>query len=130
MKNLKELAKPYYAGASHRWEHVERVYSLAMSIGAKEGADLSILEAAARFHDCKKRAQHEGAVKCHAEAGAEEIRKVLVDLYPNDKLNKIYKKKLMLKPETFNTETARKLAEVRYPQTATFMYHLAQIWNK
>ena len=192
MKNLKDMAKPYYSKSSHRWEHVERVHSLAMLIGAEKGADLSILKPAAYFHDCKKDAQHEGTVECHAEAGAQEVRTVLVEPYSAEDINKIaycisvhrfkqnipavtlegkilqdadrldrigkeavtsdvdyleragtspyttekgftiltkiYKKKLMLKPETFNTETACKLAEERYRYTKDFMDNIAQIW--
>jgi len=40
-----------------------------------------------------------------------------------------YKKKLMLKPDTFNTETARKLAEERYHYTKTFMDGVVQEWG-
>ncbi|MDD4298991.1 MAG: HD domain-containing protein, partial [Bacilli bacterium] len=35
----------------HEWEHTERVFNLALSIGEKEGADLEILSLAAILHD-------------------------------------------------------------------------------
>ena len=36
---------------AHSYDHTKRVYSLAMSIGSKAGADLRVLGAAAQLHD-------------------------------------------------------------------------------
>jgi len=198
MKSPRNLAKPYYDSSSHRWKHVERVRFLAMLIGDVEGADLSILEPAAYFHDCAKYLQHNKVVEDHAEAGAEIAREVLKDDYSKedleriaqciavhrfkkglpaqtleeeilqdaDRLDKIgyaaiareleycgiekillyhlnsseekptitsskfYRKSITLKPKTFNTEIARKLAEGRYKYTKDFIERFVRERNE
>ncbi|MCQ5377414.1 MAG: HD domain-containing protein [Candidatus Methanomethylicia archaeon] len=59
---------------AHGWEHVERVRSLCRSIGASEGADLEVLDAAALFHDAARGA------KDHALAGAEYAKETLTSM--------------------------------------------------
>jgi uncharacterized protein len=50
-----EQARAFYSSedAVHDFEHVLRVYHTAMKLGKEEGADLSILEAAALLHDSR-----------------------------------------------------------------------------
>src|SRR5215470_13003359 len=60
---------------AHGWEHVERVYKLALHIAEKEGADPFIVGMAALMHDLGRTAKSDG-IKHHAELseiGAAEI---------------------------------------------------------
>jgi uncharacterized protein len=43
---------------AHGWEHVRRVYELALALAAKEGADRFIVGAAALMHDLGRAAEH------------------------------------------------------------------------
>jgi uncharacterized protein len=61
---------------AHGFDHVMRVWRLAMRIGATEGADLEILSAAALLHDAG-RAEQDRTGMCHALLGAEIARQVL-----------------------------------------------------
>lgn len=69
---------------SHDWEHTERVYKLALHIGEKEGADLTIVALAALLHDigrsCEDRTNGE---VCHAEKGA-EMASIILQKYGVD----------------------------------------------
>ena len=59
------------AKGSHAWDHTLRVYRLCERIGAKEGADLTVLRIAAYLHDIGRSGQDaaNGAL-CHAHLGA------------------------------------------------------------
>lgn len=84
LKDIRTFAAGCFsgAGASHRWDHTERVRRLCMHIGREEGADMEVLEIAAYLHDVGRPYQDEsrGAV-CHAEKGAEMASAILQD-YP------------------------------------------------
>src|SRR6266699_1943626 len=45
---------------AHGWEHVQRVYQLALSLAEQEGADRFIVGMAALMHDLGRAAPHEG----------------------------------------------------------------------
>lgn len=63
---------------SHGWDHVERVWNLCRRIGAEEGADLEILEAAAYLHDVGRAEEcASGGTVCHAALGAGLSRRIL-----------------------------------------------------
>jgi uncharacterized protein len=62
--------------AAHGFDHVLRVWRLAMRIAAAEGADLEIVGAAALLHDAG-RAEQERTGECHAQLGAQIARQVL-----------------------------------------------------
>ncbi len=62
--------------AAHGFDHVLRVWRLAMRIAADEGADLEIVSAAALLHDAG-RAEQERTGACHAMVGAQIARQVL-----------------------------------------------------
>lgn len=51
---------------AHGWEHVQRVYQLALSIGEREGANRFIVGMAALMHDLGRTAPHEN-VEHHAD---------------------------------------------------------------
>jgi uncharacterized protein len=66
------------ARGSHDWDHTERVLSLALHIGRREGADLTILRLAALLHDIGRAEEDRSNGRlCHAEAGAREARVIL-----------------------------------------------------
>jgi len=77
---IEKEAKRYFKGAwsCHDWSHIERVKTLALHIGKKEKADLSIVEIASLLHDIgrKEEINSKGSF-CHAEKGAELARKIL-----------------------------------------------------
>jgi uncharacterized protein len=53
--NLEALCRASFRDIGcHGWEHVVRVRALAASLGEREGADLTVLDAAAVFHDTKR----------------------------------------------------------------------------
>jgi uncharacterized protein len=84
VESIREFAHKHFSDAkfSHDWEHTERVYRLAMHIGAVEGADLELLAIAAYLHDLGRAIQDnaKGAL-CHAEQGA-IIAAPVLDQYP------------------------------------------------
>ena len=60
---------------AHGWEHVRRVYALALRIADEEGADKLITGCAALLHDIGRLLQREGVH--HALLSVEEAREVL-----------------------------------------------------
>ena len=84
VESIREVARKHFSDArgSHNWEHTERVYRLAMHIGAVQGADLEVLAIAAYLHDVGRAAQDrsKGAL-CHAEQGA-AIAAPVLEAYP------------------------------------------------
>jgi len=79
-EKVREKTKEFFAEAkgSHDWEHTERVYSLCVRIGEKEGADMEVLSLAAILHDIGRPEQDrlKGTI-CHAERGAALAREIL-----------------------------------------------------
>lgn len=77
MISIEEARHLYPEGdAVHGFEHVLRVLQLARRIGAAEGADMEILEAAVLLHDVARADELAGG-PCHALAGAERAREIL-----------------------------------------------------
>jgi uncharacterized protein len=66
---------------SHDWDHTKRVEKMALKIGAKEGADLTVLSIAALLHDIGRchQDQSNGEV-CHACKGEQLARPLIKDL--------------------------------------------------
>lgn len=84
MKNIfgkiKKEAKEHFlkARGSHDWNHIERVYNLALKIGKKENADLEILKLAAILHDIGRKYQDDSNGKIdHSEEGARLAKEIL-----------------------------------------------------
>jgi uncharacterized protein len=64
----------------HDWTHIERVARLALTIGAKEKADLDVLEIAVLLHDIGRKEEVENkGLFCHAEEGSKMAKKILRD---------------------------------------------------
>ena len=80
LEQVREEAKERLSSAkgSHDWEHTERVYTLCVHIGEKEGADMEVLKLAALLHDIGRKDEDDSNGKvCHAEKGAEIARAIL-----------------------------------------------------
>jgi uncharacterized protein len=60
---------------AHGWEHVRRVYNLALQIGQKERADIFVVEIAALLHDIGRLILRKG--RHHAELSVEEASNIL-----------------------------------------------------
>ncbi|MBD3355374.1 HD domain-containing protein [Candidatus Woesearchaeota archaeon] len=203
MKELKKDIKEYFTHRSHGFDHVMRVYRVAVKIAEKEKADLKLVKAAALLHDIARTGELNGKDVCHAEKGAEmcipilkkhnfkddEIKiisdaikthryknqlkpvsktgKILQDadrldvlgtmgiarifsrsgelnlpFYdPNQKpaeeyesrantaINHFYEKILKITPDTFHTETAKKIAKSRYKYTKEFIQRFLKEWE-
>jgi len=73
-----EEAAGYYSenDTAHGFDHVVRVWRLAMRIGKEEGADLEVLQAAALLHDVGRPAE-QATGACHAEVSAAMAREIL-----------------------------------------------------
>jgi len=79
---IRNEAKKYFFGAKgcHDWNHVERVYNLAVKIAGKEKADLSIVKAAVYLHDIGRDEEIRSRGKvCHAQKGSELAGSILED---------------------------------------------------
>ncbi|HLI69905.1 MAG TPA: HD domain-containing protein [Ktedonobacteraceae bacterium] len=61
---------------AHDWEHVSRVYTLALKIAEKEGANCFIVGMAALMHDLGHSPQH-GSTKHHADLSVELATELL-----------------------------------------------------
>jgi len=71
---------------SHDLDHTERVLKLALHIGEKEGADLTIITLAALLHDIGRNCEDDSNGKiCHAEKGA-ELAKTLLEKHGFDQV--------------------------------------------
>ena len=93
INSIIERVKEKFADSkgSHDWEHTQRVFNLALHIGAKEKADLIIIKYAAILHDIGRAHQDTTNGKvCHAQKGAALAREML-HLYnlPPDQINAI-----------------------------------------
>ncbi len=70
IKKVEKEAREFFVGASgcHDWTHVDRVCNLALNIGRKEKADLSVLTLACLLHDIGRKEEMASRGKfCHAE---------------------------------------------------------------
>jgi uncharacterized protein len=80
LDHIREQARAQFSQArgSHDWDHTLRVHRLCRCIGAAEGADLLVTEAAAYLHDIGRTHQDRaGGQLCHAEKGAAMAREML-----------------------------------------------------
>jgi uncharacterized protein len=80
LSRIREQARAHFSQArgSHDWDHTLRVHRLCRRIGAAEGADLLVTEAAAYLHDIGRNHQDRtGGQLCHAEQGAAIAREIL-----------------------------------------------------
>ena len=95
---LREKVLPYFGGGDgHGFDHVERVYNLAMKISDGEDVDMDVVRAAVLLHDVA-RGKEEGGVAlssdegniCHAEEGAKMADEILKEMdFPEEKIGKV-----------------------------------------
>ena len=79
---IREQARTNFSQArgSHDWDHTLRVHRLCRYIGAAEGVDMLVTEAAAYLHDIGRVDQDRADGKlCHAEKGADMAREMLTE---------------------------------------------------
>jgi len=90
-KELKEKIQKYFeSGGSHEIKHTERVYNNAVMLAKEEKADLEIVRAAALLHDISRGKEDEKKCKCHAEDGAKQARKILIEMkFPKEKIDAV-----------------------------------------
>jgi uncharacterized protein len=76
---------------SHYFQHVWRVYQLALQIGEKEGADMDILVPTALFHDVVVYLKNHPRSQNAAEESAQAAGRILENLkgYPKGKIEKV-----------------------------------------
>jgi len=65
----------YFADPAHGWEHIQRVYNLALHIAEREGANRFITGMAALLHDLGRLSHQQG--QHHADLSASEARELL-----------------------------------------------------
>lgn len=76
---------------SHDWQHVRRVFNLALQISKKEKPDLDILIPATLFHDIIVYQKNHPNSKKEANASAKFAQKILKNIrqYPQEKIEKV-----------------------------------------
>lgn len=79
IKELKKEAKKLMGeGGCHDWDHVMRVFNLAINIGKKEDVNIEILELATILHDIARPEESKTKGKiCHAKLGAKMAKDIL-----------------------------------------------------
>ncbi|MBS3769859.1 MAG: HD domain-containing protein [Bacteroidales bacterium] len=93
IERISDIARSHFESArsSHRWDHTQRVYRMALHLSELEGADREIVALAALLHDIGRTEEDRsrGRIR-HAERGADMARKILAgESLENDKIEKI-----------------------------------------
>jgi uncharacterized protein len=94
-EKLREKVLPYFENKDgHGFDHVERVYRLALKISEGEDVDMDVVRAAVLLHDVARSREtrgnsvNYGGDVCHAKFGAEMAGKILKDMgFPLDKID-------------------------------------------
>ncbi|MCK4996686.1 HD domain-containing protein [Candidatus Pacearchaeota archaeon] len=90
-EKLREKVLPYFEREGHGFDHVDRVYKLALKIIEDENIDIDIVKAAVLLHDIAR--SKEGLGKnniCHAEEGAKMAVEILKESdFPDDKIDAV-----------------------------------------
>ncbi|MFH1521641.1 MAG: HD domain-containing protein [archaeon] len=95
---LRGKVLPYFEnGDGHGFDHVDRVYKLALKISADENVDMDIVRAATLLHDVARSREKEGLATgpgrydiCHAEEGAKMASEILKEMnFPKEKIEKV-----------------------------------------
>ncbi|NQU82510.1 MAG: HD domain-containing protein [Parcubacteria group bacterium] len=93
IEKIKEIVKEELSQCSaHGFDHVERVYNLAMKIAETEDIDLEVVKIAALLHDVggKRETDDNTGKTDHASESAKMARPILESLnYPEDKIQHI-----------------------------------------
>jgi len=108
---LRERVKGYLEdGSGHCFNHVMRVYDMAVKISEGEDVDMDVVRAAALLHDVARSKQDGGNI-CHAEEGAKMAREILNEMdFPEDKIDRVahaievHRHSKKFKAETYEAE--------------------------
>jgi len=88
--DIRRGGEEFLRHSHHGKAHVERVYNLAVRIGAEENADLDVIKAAALLHDIARSMEDEGEIDDHATEGAKMARKILEEVdFPERKISEV-----------------------------------------
>ncbi|TKJ17562.1 phosphohydrolase [Candidatus Woesearchaeota archaeon B3_Woes] len=108
---IKDIQKYFDSGGGHSFDHIERVYNLAMELAKDEKVDLDILKAAVLLHDVARLKQWKNEVECHAEEGARMAPEILrKHKFPEEKIEDVihcvmvHRKGKFLEPKTREAE--------------------------
>ncbi|MDN7023709.1 HD domain-containing protein [Methanoculleus sp. FWC-SCC1] len=87
LEEIRDYVRTVFRDAgAHGLDHVQRVTLLCEALGAREGADMSILIPAALFHDIARPREEETGVP-HEEEGARMAESFLRSIgYPDDRI--------------------------------------------
>ena len=95
---LRKKILPYFeSGDGHGFDHVDRVYKLALKISADENVDMDIVRAAVLLHDIARSKEKEGLAVgpgryniCHAKEGAKMAIEILKETsFPEKKIDAV-----------------------------------------
>ena len=87
-----EMAKTWYqkSDAVHNFDHIIRVYKMAVRLATEENADLAIVQAAALLHDVEDAGPGTDERKVHHITSAKYAGQVLKELnWPEDKIKAV-----------------------------------------
>jgi len=97
-EKLREKVQPYFFGGDgHGFDHVGRVYNMAIKISEGEDADMDVVRAAALLHDVARHKEEHPNISigsasniCHAEEGAKMSPEILREMgFPEEKIEKV-----------------------------------------
>lgn len=89
---LREKVLPYFgSGNGHAFDHVARVYGLALNISEGEDVDLDVVRASVLLHDVARSKEKDIANRiCHAEEGARMAPGILNEVgFPYNKIDSV-----------------------------------------
>ncbi|HLC57287.1 MAG TPA: HD domain-containing protein [Candidatus Nanoarchaeia archaeon] len=91
INKIREKSRSYHKDlGGHGFDHVERVYNLAVKLAEKENADLEIVKLACLLHDIARVKEDNKECACHAEEGAKMAGQILKEAdYPAEKIASI-----------------------------------------
>ena len=90
--DLREKIQIYFEkGGSHDFSHTNRVYNLALKLSKGQKVDIDVIRASALLHDISRLKEDNGEIKCHADDGAENAKKILAEMnFPSEKIQKVF----------------------------------------
>ena len=97
-ERLRERVLPYFeSGDGHGFDHVDRVYNMALKISESEDVDMDVVRAAVLLHDVARHKEDKinvpvGSIGniCHAEEGAKMAPGILREMgFPEEKVEKV-----------------------------------------
>ena len=88
---LREKVLPYFNGKDgHGFDHVDRVYRMALNLCENEDADIDVVRAACLLHDVARSKEDMNNNICHAEEGARMAPRILEEVnFPHNKINDV-----------------------------------------